>query len=458
MNPSCLVVDDEPDILELLVMTLQPMNIDCYTAQNMAQAQTYLQSQEFDLCLTDMRLPDGNGLDLVETISQNHSQMPVAVITAFGNIETAVQALKVGAFDFISKPLKITQLRNIVTSALQLSKQQQTVVAKKETIPNHQIDADDELLSNLIGHSETMQTLRAKVKKLARSQAPIYIKGESGTGKEVVARMLHALGARANKSFVPVNCGAIPTELMESEFFGHRKGSFSGAYNDKEGLFQTADGGTLFLDEVADLPLSMQVKLLRAIHEKQVRPVGAQKEIPVDVRILSATHRDLSLLVKKNQFRHDLFYRINVIEFYIPPLRERPEDIPALADHILKRFIPKRAVDKNSSIEQPHISERAMNALNDYIFPGNVRELENILERAMTLCENNIIKPEDLQLPANVEIPNSGTLDPLLEDVEKETIRNALEQTQGNRKEAAKLLGIGLGALRYRLHKFHVFG
>ncbi|MEK8020326.1 MAG: sigma-54 dependent transcriptional regulator [Candidatus Parabeggiatoa sp.] len=458
MNPSCLVVDDEPDILELLVMTLQPMNIDCYTAQNLAQAQTYLQSQEFDLCLTDMRLPDGNGLDLVETISQNHSQMPVAVITAFGNIETAVQALKVGAFDFISKPLKITQLRNIVTSALQLSKQQQTVVAKKETTPNHQIDADDELLSNLIGDSEAMQTLRAKVKKLARSQAPIYIKGESGTGKEVVARMLHALGARANKSFVPVNCGAIPTELMESEFFGHRKGSFSGAYNDKEGLFQTADGGTLFLDEVADLPLSMQVKLLRAIQAKQIRPVGAQKEIPVDVRILSATHRDLSLLVKKNQFRHDLFYRINVIEFYIPPLRERPEDIPVLAQHILKRFIPKRAVDKNSSIEQPHISERAMNALNDYIFPGNVRELENILERAMTLCENNIIKPEDLQLPANVEIPNSGTLEPLLEDVEKETIRNALEQTQGNRKEAAKLLGIGLGALRYRLHKFHVFG
>jgi two-component system response regulator PilR (NtrC family) len=406
-----------------------------------------------------MRLPDGNGLDLVETISQNHSQMPVAVITAFGSIETAVQALKVGAFDFISKPLKITQLRNIVTSALQLSKQQQTVVAKKETIPNQQILADDELLSNLIGHSEAMQTLRAKVKKLARSQAPIYIKGESGTGKEVVARMLHALGARANKSFVPVNCGAIPTELMESEFFGHRKGSFSGAYNDKEGLFQTADGGTLFLDEVADLPLSMQVKLLRAIQAKQIRPVGAQKEIPVDVRILSATHRDLSLLVKKNQFRHDLFYRINVIEFYIPPLRERPEDIPALADHILiKRFIPNRAINKNSSIEQPHISERAMNALNDYLFPGNVRELENILERAMTLCENNIIKPEDLQLPANVEIPNSGTLDPLLEDVEKETIRNALEQTQGNRKEAAKLLGIGIGALRYRLHKFHVFG
>jgi len=458
MNPSCLVVDDEPDILELLVMTLQPMNIDCYTAQNLAQAQTYLQSQEFDLCLTDMRLPDGNGLDLVETISQNHSQMPVAVITAFGSIETAVQALKVGAFDFISKPLKITQLRNIVTSALQLSKQQQTVVAKKETIPNQQILADDELLSNLIGHSEAMQTLRAKVKKLARSQAPIYIKGESGTGKEVVARMLHALGARANKSFVPVNCGAIPTELMESEFFGHRKGSFSGAYNDKEGLFQTANGGTLFLDEIADLPLSMQVKLLRAIQAKQIRPVGAQKEIPVDVRILSATHRDLSLLVKKNQFRHDLFYRINVIEFYIPPLRERPEDIPALADHILKRFIPNRAINKNNSIEQPHISERAMNALNDYLFPGNVRELENIIERAMTLCENNIIKPEDLQLPAHVEIQNSGTLDPLLEDVEKETILNALEQTQGNRKEAAKLLGIGLGALRYRLHKFHVFG
>ncbi|RKZ52263.1 MAG: sigma-54-dependent Fis family transcriptional regulator [Candidatus Parabeggiatoa sp. nov. 3] len=457
MNPSCLVVDDEPDILDLLVMTLQPMNIDCYTAQNMAQAQTYLQSQEFDLCLTDMRLPDGNGLDLVETINQNHSQMPVAVITAYGNIETAVQAVKVGAFDFISKPLKITQLRNLVTNALQLPKQQQTGVVKKETketIPNQPIDADDEMLSNLIGHSEAMQMVRAKIKKLARSQAPIYIKGESGTGKEVVARMLHALGSRANKPFVPVNCGAIPTELMESEFFGHKKGSFSGAYNDKEGLFQTADGGTLFLDEVADLPLSMQVKLLRAIQAKQIRPIGAPKEIPVDVRILSATHRNLSLLVKKNQFRHDLFYRINVIEFSIPPLRERPEDIPALAHHILKRLIP----DKKRQVQQPHISERAMKALNDYLFPGNVRELENILERAITLCENNTIKPEDLQLPAHVEIPNSGTLDPLLEDVEKETILNALEQTQGNRKEAAKLLGIGIGALRYRLHKFHVFG
>jgi two-component system, NtrC family, response regulator PilR len=453
MNPSCLVVDDEPDILDLLVMTLNPMNIDCYTAQNLAQAKTYLHAQEFDLCLTDMRLPDGNGLELVKTISQDYSQIPVAVITAYGNIETAVQALKAGAFDFISKPLKITQLRNLVSNALKLPKAQQTL-PKKDTFANQGFLADQKLTANLIGESQSMQTLRAKIKKLARSEASIYIKGESGSGKEVVARMIHTLGARANQPFVPVNCGAIPTELMESEFFGHKKGSFSGASNDKEGLFQTANQGTLFLDEVADLPLPMQVKLLRAIQSKQIRPIGAQKEIPVDVRILSATHRDLNLLVKKEQFRHDLFYRINVIEVEVPPLRQRTEDIPALTEHILKRFLIKDVEIHKHLAQQTRLSEKAMTTLNDYAYPGNVRELENILERAMTLCENHLITPKDLQLPSNVTPSYSGTLEFLLEKVEKETIQNALKQAQGNRKKAAELLGIGIGALRHRLQKF----
>jgi two-component system response regulator PilR (NtrC family) len=442
-RPLCLIIDDEPDILELLVMTLERMNIECYRAETLASAKKILASKTFDLCLTDMRLPDGNGLEIVATIGKT---LPVMVITAHGNIESAVTAMKAGAFDFIAKPVKLPELRTLVKTALQLPKQSKDTSNKQET-ERHQA-----LLSKLIGKSQAMQTIRSKIEKLARSQAHIYIKGESGTGKEVVAGMIHTLSARADKPFIPINCGAIPSELMESEFFGHKKGSFSGAYNDKKGFFQSANGGTLFLDEIADLPLHMQVKLLRAIQEKQIRVVGDFKEIPVDVRILSATHRDLGELVKKDKFRQDLFYRINVIELDIPPLCTRIEDIPDLVAKIL--------ADLNSRNieEQMFISENAIKALQKYHFPGNVRELENILERAMTLSENNIIETTDLQLPIiesdqYYEQEQKG-LDPLVENFEKEKIFKALKEANGNRTKAAKLLGIGVGALRYRLQKF----
>ncbi len=452
-KPQCLIIDDEPDILDLLVMTLERMDIECYTASTLKKAKKHLTKNRFDLCLTDMRLPDGNGMDIVALIGQKYSSTPVAMITAYGNMESAVTALKAGAFDFIAKPVEVTQLRNLVTDALQLSKQRSSKAHFDSSAQETEQD-EDTPFKNLIGRSQVMQIVRSKIEKLARSQAPIYIKGESGTGKEVVARLLHALGARANKPFVPVNCGAIPSELMESEFFGHKKGSFSGAYSDKQGLFQAAQGGTLFLDEVAELPLTMQVKLLRAIQEKQVRSVGAAKEIPVDVRILSATHRDLGELVKQGKFREDLFYRLNVIELDIPPLRERTEDIPDLVAKILTDFVSNMA----SEYQPPHLSENAMKALTEYAFPGNVRELENILERAITLCENNVIEASDLQLPQKKNLPvqeqNLAQLDPLLDNVEKQTILEALEQAKGNKTEAAKLLGIGVGALRYRLQKF----
>lgn len=443
----CLVVDDEPDILEVMVITLNRMNIDCQTAINVAQAKELLPEYPFDLCLTDMQLPDGDGIQLVGYAQQRYPALPVAVITAHGSIEMAVKALKAGAFDFITKPIKLEELRNLVNNTLRLSEQR------------------EDTMSTLIGESPIMQELRTKIEKLARSQAPVYIRGESGVGKEVVARLIHKMGVHADKAFIPVNCGAIPTELMESEFFGHKKGSFTGANTDKPGLFQAANGGTLFLDEVADLPLLMQVKLLRAIQEKQIRPVGAQKEISVDVRILSATHRDLAELVKKNKFRQDLFYRLNVIELTVPPLRERIEDIPLLVDKILSRFNSNESITK----EKLTLSDSAMNLLKRYSFPGNVRELENILERTIALCENNRIEMRDLQLPnssiekpsplPSIEESDSSSLDQLsevledLEDIKKETILNALEQTNGNKTRAAKLLGISFGALRYRLQK-----
>ncbi len=441
-KPLCLVVDDEPDILELLVMTLERMDIECYKAETLAAAQKLLASKAFDLCLTDMRLPDGNGIEIVAKIGKT---LPVVMITAHGNMESAVTAMKAGAFDFIAKPVDLPELRKLIKTALQLPKQ-----SKDTNINPRENERRQALLSKLIGKSKAMQTIRAKIEKLARSQAQIYIKGESGTGKEVVAGLIHALSARANKPFIPVNCGAIPNELMESEFFGHKKGSFSGAYNDKKGFFQSADGGTLFLDEIADLPLHMQVKLLRAIQAKRIRVVGDSKEMPVDVRILSATHRDLGELVKQDKFRQDLFYRINVIELYIPPLCTRTEDIPDLVAKILADL------NKRNTEEQIFISEDAIKELQKYHFPGNVRELENILERAMTLSENNMIEVIDLQLP-EMEKPqeqNKNGLDPLIEDFEKNKIFTALEEANGNRTKAAKLLGIGVGALRYRLQKF----
>ena len=419
-TPLALIIDDEPDIRELLEITLKRMNVHSRCAVDLNEARALLGSERFDLCLTDIKLPDGNGIEFVSYIQQHYPRIPVAVITAHGNMESAIQALKSGAFDFITKPVDLTVLRALVNSALRLS------------------DPEAEPASDLIGDSEAMRRTRATVAKLARSQAPIYVSGESGTGKELVARMIHKQGPRAGKPFAPVNCGAIPPDLMESEFFGHKKGSFTGAVSDKDGLFQAAQGGTLFLDEVGELPLHMQVKLLRAIQEKSIRPVGAQKELPVDVRILSATHKDLATLVAKGEFRQDLFYRINVIELHVPPLRERPEDIPLLVDYILTKLA------NEASVNLPRLAPEALQALAAYRFPGNVRELENILERAMTLCESRLIKQSDLQLPqaagADGESESGGALEPYLEQVEKDKIMAALEQTRWNKTAAAKVL------------------
>lgn len=437
-RPRALIVDDEPDIRELLALTLARMDIETRTAADLGAARALLSRQDFDLCLTDMKLPDGNGIELVEHIQHHHSRLPTAVLTAHGNMESAVSALKAGAFDFVSKPVDLQMLRNLVNTALKLNQRRQP------TAPGR---------LQLLGDSPAMDAVRRKIAKLARSQAPVHISGESGTGKELAARLIHEQGPRREHPFVPVNCGAIPEDLMESEFFGHRKGSFTGATSHKEGLFQAAQGGTLFLDEVADLPLHMQVKLLRAIQEKAIRPIGAQQEIPVDVRILSATHKDLAALVAEGGFRQDLFYRINVIELPLPSLRERREDIPLLVEHILERLAADQGVDRVT------LSDEALTELQHYDFPGNVRELENILERAMTLCENDIIMVADLQLPnsstdgGKTDSGGGLSLQPYLGHVEKETILKALEQTRHNKTAAARLLGISFGALRYRMKK-----
>jgi two-component system response regulator PilR (NtrC family) len=441
-----LIVDDEPDICELLELTFGRMGIDTRSAADLEQARALIEKEQFDICLTDMRLPDGNGIDLVRHIQQQQPRLPVAVITAFGSMDTAVEALKAGAFDFVSKPVDLNVLRNLITSVLKLSEDQ------------HQRDRRSR--DTLLGDSQAMRNIRSTIEKLSRSQAPIYISGESGTGKELVAKLIHGKGPRADQPFIPVNCGAVPSELMESEFFGHRKGSFTGAVGDKSGLFQVAEGGTLFLDEVAELPLHMQVKLLRAIQEKAVRPIGAQQEIPTDVRILSATHKDLGELVEAGQFRQDLYYRLNVIQLKVPPLRERNEDIPLLAAHYLKKLARQNA--------RPNLAldAAALQALCHYAFPGNVRELENILERATTLCESNTITPADLQLPetgngadilpqeaAGELAPGAVPLDTYMDNIEKDVLIKALEQTRYNKTAAARLLGITFRALRYRLKK-----
>lgn len=442
-----LIVDDEPDIRELLEITLTRMGLETNSAEDLQQAKQRLQTHPFDLCLTDMRLPDGNGIDLVRHIQQHYAHIPVAMITAHGNMESAIEALKAGAFDFVAKPVDLQVLRNLVNSALKLARQKSS--------------DDTQSGLTLLGSSNAMQVIRRTIEKLARSQAPVYISGQSGVGKELVARLIHDKGARRDKSFVAVNCGAIPTELMESEFFGHKKGSFTGAVADKPGLFQIADGGTLFLDEVADLPLHMQVKLLRAIQEKAIRPVGAGKEIPINVRILSATHKDLATLVHSGAFRQDLFYRINVIELHVPSLRERQDDIPQLVEF----FIAKIAQQWQTA--PPAVTDEAMDELLAYAFPGNVRELENILERAMTMCEGNQIKAEDLRLPQidngvvtsngeSTPVDDSMELDPKLYAKEKEVIMRALEKTRFNKTAAAKLLGISFRALRYRIKKLGI--
>ncbi len=469
-----LVVDDEPDIRELLEITLGRMGVNTTAAADLSAARKLLEAQRFDLCLTDLQLPDGNGVDLVRTIAEQHPQLPVAVITAFGSMDVAISALKAGAFDFLQKPVELEQLRALVDAALKLG----DVAAEP-----------GETRTRLTGTSPVMDRLRAQIAKLARSQAPIYLSGESGSGKEVAARLIHEQGPRGDASFVAVNCGAIPSELMESEFFGHVKGSFTGAVADKQGLFQAAEGGTLFLDEVADLPLSMQVKLLRAIQEKAVRAVGAAQEQPTDVRILCATHKDLASEVARGQFRQDLFYRLNVIELPIPSLRERRGDIPELASQILERL----AADYGEPV--PRIEADAISALQQHPFPGNVRELENVLERAFTLSDGDVIRADDLQLgsaatpaatvadpaqapeparptPAANEQPSAGatpggdtamaaaihlpegeSLESYLEKVERALITDALEATRWNKTAAAKQLGITFRALRYRLKK-----
>ena len=462
-----LIVDDEPDIRELLEITLGRMDIATESAADLASAKRLLTEEEFDLCLTDMHLPDGDGLDLVNHVGSVRPGLPIAVITAFGSMDTAISALKAGAFDFVQKPVDLEQLRALVDTALKLS-----------AIDGPAADAE----SGLTGSSDVVQTLRKQIAKLARSQAPVYVSGESGSGKEVVARLIHEQGPRADQPFVPVNCGAIPSELMESEFFGHKKGSFTGAIADKEGLFQAAHGGTLFLDEVADLPLPMQVKLLRAIQEKAIRPVGSEQELAIDVRILSATHQDLGSQVEEGSFRQDLYYRLNVIELPVPSLRERAGDIPQFATQILEKLA------KDYRQAAPEITDAAMAALKQYRFPGNVRELENVLERAFTLCEHSRIEPEDLNLgdvlqtpredpdPAQAEsaspvrpapatrqdespdavLPPGQSLEEYLESIERKVITDALEKTRWNKTAAAKDLGITFRALRYRLKKLEL--
>jgi two-component system response regulator PilR (NtrC family) len=451
-----LIVDDEPDIREVLELTLGRMNLETRSAPNLDEARHLLGEFKFDLCLTDMRLPDGNGIDLVRYIQEKFPYLPVAVITAFGNMETAVAALKAGAFDFVSKPLDLNDLRNIVRSALRVGQSPLPVTpaaapaAAPAAVPST-------ATRKLLGESAAIQKVRTMIERLARGQAPVYISGESGTGKELVARLIHELGPRGDKPFVPVNCGAIPEQLMESEFFGHKKGSFTGAVQDKDGLFKAADGGTLFLDEVGDLPLPMQVKLLRAIQEKSVRAVGSQTETKVDVRILSATHKDLHDLVRQGRFRQDLYYRLNVIELHIPPLRERAEDIPLLAEQLCARLA------SSLGMKAPKLSTDAIERLKRYHFPGNVRELENILERALTLCNGNEVTSHDLQLPdtggEDSESQNfsaDGSLDDYLERVERSAIEKALTQTNQNKTAAAKLLGISFRALRYKLEKLGI--
>ncbi len=452
-TPEVLVVDDEDDIRELIELSLIRLGLACDTAATVVEAREALGHGSYRLCLTDMRLPDGDGLELVEYIQARHPGLPVAVITAYGSMDAAIRALKGGAFDFVSKPLELKALRELVNHAMRLNQEGEPAAPGSKS---------------LIGRSPAIEQLRIQIAKLARNQAPVFIHGESGTGKEVIARLIHEQGPRASAPFVPVNCGAISPELMESEFFGHRKGSFTGASADKEGLFQAARGGTLFLDEVGELPLAMQVKLLRAIQERAVRPVGAHAEEPVDVRILSASHRDLAALVDDGRFRQDLFYRINVITLRSTPLRERPEDIPELAQHILAKLAQREGSEVRL------LCPEALDYLVQHPLPGNVRELENLLERACALADESTVRREDLD--SGVGLPAAGSCDPPLpgapaamveppattgavaggEDAERGNVMKMLEETHWNRSEAARRLGMTLRQLRYRLQKWGI--
>ena len=454
MTQRVLVIDDEPDIRELLELTLLRMGLDTATAGTVKEGLLEIQSFKPDLCLTDMKLPDGTGFDIVRYIQREVPHIPVAVITAFGSMEAAVEALKAGAYDFVSKPVDLTKLRDLVHTALKLSETNEMPAA---VVVQNNTDGT----TPIIGESPAMEVLKVTIKKLARSQAPVFIHGESGTGKELVARQIHDLGPRSAGSFVPVNCGAIPESLMESEFFGHKKGSFTGAIEDKEGLFQAANHGTLFLDEVADLPLSMQVKLLRVIQEKAVKAVGGVEEVPTDCRILSATHKNLEEEVEKGNFRQDLYYRLNVIKLDVPSLHERGEDILLLAEFFLEQ------ISERWELPKAQLSEQSISALSSYPFPGNVRELENILERACTLADGEFIEPDDLQLPKVTPVIKSMTLDAKISELvnptpsdqpldEKDEILQALDQTRWNRTAAAKVLGMTFRQLRYRIKKYEL--
>ena len=439
-TPRVLIIDDEPDLLDLMEITLAKMGLDTRRAPTVGEARQLLDSERFDLCLTDMRLTDGSGLEVLQHIGERHPSLPVAVITAYGNTNNAVEALKAGAFDYLSKPVALDQLRTLVKTALK--------VPEKITV------GETAQPGELLGESAAMEEIRKQTAKLARTQAPVHITGESGSGKELAARRIHALSARADQAFVPVNCGAIPETLMESEFFGYKKGAFTGANSDHEGFFQAASGGTLFLDEVADLPLAMQVKLLRAIQEKKVRRVGATQEEPVDVRLISATHQKLAQMVEAGRFRQDLYYRLNVIELNMPSLRERPEDIAPLAQALLGKLSQGRAV---------RLDAEALKLLKNYAFPGNVRELENILERALALADGDTIHAVDLNLTPNngFQPPASqdalpGNLQDYLDKVEREALLKALEQTRHNKTAAARVLGVTFRSLRYRLERLGI--
>lgn len=437
---NVLIIDDEPDIIELLAITLERMGLNTFSAGTIAQAKNLLNKHKFNLVLLDLRLPDGSGLDLISEIQHSYPNTPVAMVTAYGTIEIAIEALKKGAFDFIVKPIDLLSLRNMVKAALEVSA--------------HNTEAVD--TNKLLGNSVSIQELRKKITKLSRTQAPIHITGPSGSGKELVARLIHDLGPRGNKPFIAINCGAVPPDLMESEFFGHKKGSFTGATVDKIGLFQAAEGGTLFLDEVNELPLHMQVKLLRAIQEKSIRVIGTTNEQAVDVRILSASNQDLHNLVNQGLFREDLYYRINVIELIVPELKEHTDDIP-----ILTNFFITKLAEKNHQ-QAPKITPAAMDALNKYNFPGNVRELENILERAFAMCENNLIQIDDLQLPAeNINDAQKfhwgeDNIELYANNIEKNLIIKALKDNNNDKTKAAEILGLSLRALRYKLKKLDI--
>jgi two-component system response regulator PilR (NtrC family) len=460
---KALVVDDEPDIRELLTMTLHQLGLDVTTAATLNEGIGVLKTESFAVCITDMRLPDGDGLNLVDHIQLKYPELPVAMITAYGNTDLAVQALQRGAFDFVSKPIQLQRLRTLVQTALKLAS---PLAASEPPGPAQEF----------VGDSPAIQKLRREIARVARSQAPVCIRGPSGSGKEIVARSIHRQSPRADGPFVPVNCGAIPAELMESEFFGHLKGSFTGAHQDKHGLFEVAEGGTLFLDEIAELPLAMQVKLLRAIQEKTIRRVGEGSELNVDVRILSATHRDLEQDLSDGRFRQDLYYRINVIEIAVPALRDHPEDIPALAAYFLNRL------GDETGMEAPLLSPAALAELQQYSFPGNVRELENILERASTLCENRRIEPWDLRLsadpmaapnapgdtrprqspaphdslPSEADILAAGDLEKYLEGIERAVLERTLLAARWNKTQAAERLGLSFRQIRYKLKKLGI--